>query len=85
MEANEVLKGKEMNNFVIIVDQADLSNWKAFLFGPDDTPYKNGIFEIKINLTSDYPLQPPKVYFKTKIFHPNILWDNGEICLDVIK
>lgn len=28
---------------------------------------------------------PPKMYFKTKIFHPNIHFMTGEVCLDIIK
>ena len=27
----------------------------------------------------NYPLEAPKMYFKTKIFHPNIHWETGEI------
>ncbi len=28
---------------------------------------------------------PPKMYFKTKVFHPNIHFVSGEVCLDIIK
>lgn len=30
-------------------------------------------------------MSPPKIYFKTKIFHPNIHFTTGEVCLDIIK
>lgn len=39
---------------------------------PDDSPYRNGIFNFKIIFTKDYPLAQPKVFIKTKIFHCNI-------------
>ena len=32
-----------------------------------------------------YPLTPPIIYFKTKIFHPNIHLEKGEVCLDILK
>jgi peroxin-4 len=77
-EANEAAKMRDPN-LILVFDDKDLFNWTAFLFGPDDSPYSDGIFELKINLTNNYPLNAPKIFFKTRIFHPNILWDNGEV------
>ena len=33
----------------------------------------------------NYPYRPPKMNFMTKIFHPNIHFETGEICLEVLK
>ena len=30
-------------------------------------------------------MAPPKVKFMTRIFHPNIHFETGEICLDILK
>ena len=38
-----------------------------------------------ICLDRNYPYHPPKMNFMTKIFHPNIHYETGEICLEVLK
>lgn len=32
-----------------------------------------------------YPSKPPAIRFKTKVWHPNISWKTGEVCLDVLS
>ncbi|XVF07043.1 hypothetical protein REPUB_Repub06bG0103000 [Reevesia pubescens] len=39
---------------------------------------------MKLLLSHDFPQSPPKGYFLTKIFHPNIA-TNGEICVNTLK
>jgi len=59
--------------------------WTALLRGPPDTPYENGIFQVSIRCNSDYPLSPPTIAFETKIFHPNVHFRTGDVCLDILK
>ena len=40
--------------------------------GPDGTAYGGGMFSAELYLPDEYPMVPPKVLFRTKIFHPNI-------------
>lgn len=56
----------------------------ADIDGPVGTPFENGVFRMKLILTPDFPLSPPKGYFVTKIFHPNVS-NNGEICVNTLK
>lgn len=50
----------------------------------DGTPYEGGYFKVVLELESDYPNSPPKGFFKTKIFHPNVS-STGEICVNTLK
>lgn len=68
----------------VIVNDDDFTNIYADIEGPAETPYENGIFRMKLLLSRDFPQSPPKGYFLTKIFHPNIA-ANGEICVNTLK
>ncbi|CAD8206812.1 unnamed protein product [Paramecium pentaurelia] len=53
--------------------------WTAIMEGPEGTPYQGGHFEVLICFPENYPFKPPKFYFQTKIFHPNI-GEDGRLC-----
>ncbi|XP_057651503.1 ubiquitin-conjugating enzyme E2 T-like [Diorhabda carinulata] len=61
-----------------------MNNLEAKITGPQDSPYKNGVFTLDIMIPDKYPFTPPSMKFITKIYHPNID-ENGRICLDLIK
>ena len=58
--------------------------WTAVIFGPDDTPWEGGTFNLTLEFTDQYPNKAPVVKFVTKMFHPNIYQD-GRICLDILQ
>lgn len=56
--------------------------WQTFHLA--GTPYAGGQFRVQLTLPKDFPANPPKAYFLTKIFHPNVA-SNGEICVNTLK
>ncbi|XP_022866493.1 ubiquitin-conjugating enzyme E2 22-like [Olea europaea var. sylvestris] len=68
----------------VVLNDDNFSVIYADIEGPAGTPYENGVFRMKLTLSHDFPQSPPKGYFLTKIFHPNIA-TNGEICVNALK
>ncbi|TRY52006.1 Ubiquitin-conjugating enzyme E2 [Cryptosporidium tyzzeri] len=60
-------------------------NFLGIIRGPIGTPYEGGIFQLDIIVPKEYPYEPPKVKFITRIWHPNISSQTGAICLDILK
>uniref|UniRef100_A0A672YKV5 E2 ubiquitin-conjugating enzyme n=1 Tax=Sphaeramia orbicularis TaxID=375764 RepID=A0A672YKV5_9TELE len=67
----------------ILVDEANMLNWQGLIV-PDSPPYDKGAFRIEIIYPAEYPFKPPKIIFKTKIYHPNID-EKGQVCLPIIS
>jgi ubiquitin-conjugating enzyme E2 S len=68
----------------VTLNEEEVTDVTAEIVGPESTPFENGVFKIKLVLPSEYPQAPPKGYFLTKIFHPNIS-KTGEICVNTLK
>ncbi|XP_011503830.1 PREDICTED: calmodulin-like protein 11 isoform X1 [Ceratosolen solmsi marchali] len=68
----------------IVLNEENITDVQAIIDGPAGTPYFSGSFRIKLTLGKDYPQGPPKAFFLTKIFHPNVA-KNGEICVNTLK
>ena len=70
---------------VKILKTYDFSQIEGFIKAPDNSLYRNGIFNfiIKYNL-SNYPSQGPELFLKTKIFHTECSL-NGNCCISFLK
>ncbi|EGR30577.1 ubiquitin-conjugating enzyme family protein, putative [Ichthyophthirius multifiliis] len=84
-EITDFHKTAETSNIKVQIVGNDLNHWKGYIAGPEDTPYGGGVFQIDIQLPSEYPYKPPKMKFDTRIWHPNISSQTGAICLDILK
>ncbi|KAI8640815.1 ubiquitin-conjugating enzyme E2 S [Parasitella parasitica] len=68
----------------VIPEDENLTEVHAWIRGPDGTPYEGGYFKVKLQMDESFPDTPPKGYFLTKIFHPNVS-EKGEICVNTLK
>jgi len=65
-------------------EENSVSEIHAVLTGPEGTPFVGGKFRMKLIMSHEYPSAPPKGYFLTKIYHPNVA-PNGDICVNTLK
>lgn len=62
-----------------------LAELQAEIEGPTGTPYESKYFQLKLVLAADFPASPPRGFFLTKIYHPNVDMSTGAICVNTLK
>ena len=62
----------------------EIYKWNAIIIECQGTPYEGGTYFLDITFPNNYPQNPPRIIFKTPIYHPNIS-TQGSICLDLLK
>jgi len=83
-ELDDLAKNPPENCSAGLVNDSDLSKWRATIMGPVESPFAGGIFSLDVNLSEKYPFEAPKIKFATKIYHPNVTED-GSICLEMLS
>lgn len=66
----------------IVVEEQNILQWQGLLV-PESPPFSKGAFKIDIAFPAEYPFKPPKISFKTKIYHPNVD-EKGQVCLPIV-
>lgn len=67
-ELRELAKADTSGVTAAPVNAADITKLEGSLTGPKDTPYEGGVFRVTIELTRNYPFEPPKVKFITPLW-----------------
>ena len=58
--------------------------FEGFVEGPEGPLYSGLRYLVRFVLEPSYPATPPRVFFATGIFHPNID-SKGTVCMDLLK
>lgn len=72
---------KEPLDFVTEIENgSSLFEWDVHLTGPPESPYAGGTFVLRMDFPQEYPFKPPKLSFKTKVYHPSVELESGQVC-----
>jgi len=75
---------EKLDGVQMVQNADDPLDIQALIMGPEQTPYQGGTYRVKICLGAEFPMQPPRAFFMTRIFHPNIA-PNGDVCVNTLK
>ncbi|KAG8215209.1 ubiquitin-conjugating enzyme/RWD-like protein [Butyriboletus roseoflavus] len=78
------LKNSPPEGIRIVTSEENILDITGIIEGPEGTPYAGGYFRVRFKFTEEFPAAPPKCWFATKIFHPNVS-SAGEICVNTLK
>lgn len=85
VEINDRIAKNELEGVIIETDPSNNFLWRILIAGPKTTPYEGGVFKLDCKFPEGYPFKAPQIKFETKIYHPNVNKDSGEICQDVYE
>ncbi|KAF5253110.1 hypothetical protein FANTH_1941 [Fusarium anthophilum] len=65
--------------YISFYDPLNHSSLRAAIFGPPGSPYAGGQYDFHMEIPFRYPYETPMITFKTKIWHPNIDAETGQL------
>jgi len=69
---------------VISLSGDDLFQWECHVLGPVESPYAGGTFVLKLEFPAQYPFKAPTIRFATKVYHPSVNLQSGEVCAAIV-
>ena len=82
---NDLTQAPVEGSTIAMPDQNVATLWHVTFDGPAGTPFAGGKFVVEVDFSDNYPFKCPKVKFVTKIYHPGVSRDKGEICTAAIE
>ncbi|RLN58135.1 hypothetical protein BBJ29_005978 [Phytophthora kernoviae] len=80
---NEMSRNPPEGVSVGLGENENIFNWEIMLVGPPDTLYEGGFFKAVLDFPADFPNMPPKMTFKSEMWHPNV-YSNGVVCISIL-
>ena len=66
------------------VSESDVFTWRIAMSGPPDSFYEGALLEGILTFPKDYPLSPPKLQFTSPVWHPNVYFPSGKVCISIL-
>ncbi|CAJ1940833.1 unnamed protein product [Sphenostylis stenocarpa] len=82
----KILEQNLPDSIYVRVYERRIDMMRAVIVGAAGTPYHDGLFFFDIMFPSDYPRNPPKLYFHSFGYRQNPnLYKNGRVCLSLLN
>lgn len=78
------IEREPVEGFIVKANDENLFEWEVAIFGPPGTLYQGGYFKAQMKFPHDYPYSPPSFKFLTKMWHPNIYENSGDVCISIL-
>ena len=61
------------NSIITVREELRCKTLLFFFPGPEESPYRDDILTLALEIPENYPYKPPTLFPRTEIFHPSIM------------